>query len=53
MAKRLAIIEYKGKRYYRDDWLRQIRNVNNPNDFKEFSEIDEFQIKIIKPEEYF
>ena len=53
MAKRLAIVEYKGKKYFKDDRLRQIRNVKNPNDSKEFNEIDEFQLKIVEQEQYF
>lgn len=53
MAKRLAIVEYKGKKYFKDDRLRQIRNVKNPYDFKEFDEIDEFQLNVVEPEQYF
>lgn len=53
MAKRLAIVRYKGKKYYKDDRLRQIRNINDPFDFLDFNEIDEFALKIIEPEQYF
>jgi len=44
MGRRLPIAEYKGKRYFLDDRLRQIRNVDNPHDF---SEIYSYGIKPI------
>lgn len=38
MVRQLPIIELNGKHYFRDDRLRQIRNVENPHDFMDFSE---------------
>ncbi len=32
----LPIVEIGGKRYFRDDRLRQFRNVKNPDDFIDF-----------------
>jgi len=40
MAKMLPIIGYKGKMYFYDERLHQIRNVENPHDFLDFSEVD-------------
>ncbi|MBU1270281.1 MAG: hypothetical protein KKA06_06445 [Nanoarchaeota archaeon] len=40
MVRQLPIIERNGKRYFKDDRLRQIRNVENPYDFVEFDEMD-------------
>ena len=40
MVTQLPIIIYKGKKYFRDDRLRQIRNVENPHDFIDFSEME-------------
>jgi hypothetical protein len=34
----LPIIEYPGNKYFRDDRLKQIRNVDNPHDFFDFDE---------------
>ena len=53
MAKKLAIVEYRGKKYYKDDRLRQIRNINDPCDSLEFNEIDEIYLRTIEPEQYF
>ena len=39
MVRQLPIIEYKGKRYFRDDRLRQIRNIENPHDFVDFEDM--------------
>lgn len=35
----LPIIKYHGKKYYRDDRLQQIRNVDNPHDFISFEDL--------------
>ena len=53
MGKRLAIVEYKGKKYFFDDRLRQIRNVNNPHDFADLGEVDQFKMKVVEEEQYF
>jgi len=39
MIRQLPTIEYKGKKYFRDDRLRQIRNVDNPHDYIEFEDM--------------
>jgi len=39
MVRQLPIIDYKGKKYFRDDRLRQIRNVDNPHDYVDFEEM--------------
>ncbi len=44
MVRQLPTIEYKGKKYFRDDRLRQIRNVNNPYDYVDFENVDSSQI---------
>jgi len=36
----LPVIVYKGKKYYRDTKLRQIRNVDNPHDFIDFDDME-------------
>ena len=36
---RLPIVEYKGKRWFFDERLRQIRNVVNPYDYEDLDEI--------------
>ena len=41
MVEQLPIMVYKGKKYYRDDRLQQIRAVDNPHDFLSFEEADE------------
>jgi hypothetical protein len=40
MVKQLPIIDYKGKKYFRDDRLGQIRNVENPHDYVEFEDLE-------------
>jgi hypothetical protein len=40
MIRQLPTIEYKGKKYFRDDRLRQIRNVENPHDYVDFEELN-------------
>jgi hypothetical protein len=44
MIKMLPIIDYKGKKYFRDDRLRQTRNVDNPHEYVDFTELDTSQI---------
>jgi hypothetical protein len=41
MIRQLPIIEYKGKKYFRDDRLRQIRNIENPHDYVDFNNIQD------------
>jgi hypothetical protein len=41
MMRQLPTIEYKGKKYFRDDRLRQIRNVDNPNDYVDFNDMQD------------
>jgi hypothetical protein len=43
MVRQLPTIEYKGKKYFRDDRLRQIRNVENPHDYVDFEDLNEGQ----------
>jgi len=40
MVQRLPVVDYKGKKYFRDDRLRQIRNVENPHDYIDFEEMN-------------
>ena len=40
MARQLPIVEHNGKKYFRDDRLRQIRNVDNPHDYVNFEELN-------------
>jgi hypothetical protein len=42
MIRQLPTIEYKGKKYFRDDRLRQIRNVDNPHDYVEFDDMQNY-----------
>jgi len=37
-VRQLPIVTYKGKKYYRDERLRQLRNVNNPHDYINFED---------------
>ena len=41
MVRQLPIIDYKGKKYFRDDRLRQIRNVDNPHDYVDFNDMQD------------
>lgn len=34
---RLPVIKYKGKEWFFDERLREIRNINNPHDFIELN----------------
>ncbi len=36
MPRILPILEVKGKRYFKDERLRQLRNLKNPHDFIDF-----------------
>ena len=42
---RLPIVPHKGKQYYFDERLRQLRNVNNPHDYIDLndSEVERFR----------
>jgi len=40
MVRQLPIIDYKGKKYFRDDRLRQIRNVDNPHEYVDFEDMN-------------
>jgi len=40
MIRQLPVIDYKGKKYFRDDRLRQIRNVENPHDYVDFEDMN-------------
>lgn len=40
MVGRLPVMKYKGKYWYVDDRLQQIRNINNFADSEEFDEIN-------------
>jgi len=53
MVRRLPVVEYKGKRYFLDDRLKQIRNVDNPHDFADFEELDQSKIKVVETEQNF
>ncbi len=39
MVTQLPIVEMKGKRFFRDDRLRQFRNVENPHDYIDFDDL--------------
>ncbi len=39
MVIQLPIVEMKGKKYFRDDRLRQFRNVENPHDYIDFDDL--------------
>ena len=43
MMRQLPVIDYKGKKYFRDDRLRQIRNVDNPHDYVDFEDLNSSQ----------
>lgn len=45
MAKRLPTIRYKGADYFKDDRLRQIREITNPHNYLSFKEIDWTKVK--------
>ena len=53
MVRRLPVVEYKGKRYFLDDRLRQIRNVDNPHDYVDSQDIDQSKIKLVESEQNF
>jgi hypothetical protein len=42
---RLPVMKYKGKYWYIDNRLRQIRNINDFMDSEEFHEVDGSQIE--------
>jgi hypothetical protein len=35
---KLPIVSIKGKKYYLDQRLKQIRNINNPHDYKDLTD---------------
>jgi len=41
MVNELPVIEHKGKKYFMDNRLQQIRAVDNPHDFMSFDEWDD------------
>lgn len=40
MVGRLPILKYKGKYWYADDRLKEIRNINNFMDSEKYDEVD-------------
>jgi len=48
MAIKLPIVRYKGTHYFKDDRLRQIREITNPHNYLSFEEIDWTKIKMHK-----
>ncbi len=40
MVRMLPIVLYRGKKYFLDERLRQVRNVLNPHDFIDFLDLD-------------
>jgi len=40
MARILPIVVYKGKKFFVDERLRQLRNVLNPHEFIDFLDLD-------------
>ncbi len=40
MVRQLPIVQYKSKKYFLDERLRQIRNVLNPHDFIDFLDLN-------------
>jgi len=53
MVRRLPVVEYKGKRYFLDDRLRQIRNVDNPHDYVDAQDVDQSKVKLVESEQDF
>jgi len=41
MVNQLPIVNLNGKKFFRDDRLRQYRNVDNPHDFVDFENISD------------
>jgi hypothetical protein len=51
MATRLPVVELKGKRYFRDDRIKEIRHVTNPHDSIKFDDMDIHDLRELFKEE--
>ncbi len=43
--RQLPIVEYEGKRWFLDERLRQLRNIDNPHDYRDLDKDELFVFK--------
>lgn len=41
MVRQLPLVSLNGKKFFRDDRLRQFRNVDNPHEFMDFEDVSD------------
>ena len=49
MVRSLPIVSFRGKRWFLDMRLKELRNVDNPHEWVDFGEVDLRELVVVEP----